>query len=272
MSTEPRSASLLARPAPGRFRIGGKLVDKATQKRIEALVEESKRLKSVADDAIKECEEAKDCLRKIRDELNKKNGAISAMAERLAEDIALSTRTSSEAASSLRVELNARNEELLALKDHLSRSTEALEFERTERAEAIRQASTLAALSFRNELKDKSDEVLALKDQLSRTQEELELERKHRAEATGGRGVEESILELQGRLKTALDENRRMEEQRHTAEENYALALLLAAERHTSAHSAAGMRRIANNDIAGFVPLQGMIIVAAFIVEFSVSF
>ena len=78
-------------------------------------------------------------------------------------------------------------------------------FERTDRVEAIRQASTEAALSFRNELKDKTDEVLALKDQLSRTQEALELERKHWAEATGGRDVEESILELQGRLKTTLD-------------------------------------------------------------------
>ncbi len=46
------------------------MVDKATQKRIEDLIEESKMLKSVGDDAIKECEEAKDCLRKIRDELN----------------------------------------------------------------------------------------------------------------------------------------------------------------------------------------------------------
>ena len=42
------------------------MVEKATQKRIEELIEESKMLKSVADDANKECEEAKDCLRKIR--------------------------------------------------------------------------------------------------------------------------------------------------------------------------------------------------------------
>ncbi len=73
--------------------------------------------------------------------------------------------------------------------------------------EAIRQASTEAALSFRNELKNKTDEVLALKDQSIRTQEALELERKHREETTGGRDVENSILELQGRLKTVLDEN-----------------------------------------------------------------
>ncbi len=89
------------------------------------------------------------------------------MAERLAEDIALSTRTSSKAVSSLSNELKARNEELIALKDQLSRSTEALEIERTDRAEAIRQASTEAALSFRNELKDTTDEVLTLKDQMS---------------------------------------------------------------------------------------------------------
>ncbi len=74
VSTEPSSASLFARPTPSKFRIGGKLVDKAMPKRIEELIEESKRLKSVADDAIKDCEEAKDCLRKIRDELNKKMG------------------------------------------------------------------------------------------------------------------------------------------------------------------------------------------------------
>ncbi len=74
VSTEPSNASLLARLAPGRFRIGGKFVDKATQKRIEELIEESKLLKSIAHDAIKECEEAKNCLRKIRDELNKKMG------------------------------------------------------------------------------------------------------------------------------------------------------------------------------------------------------
>ena len=59
------------------------------------------------------------------------------MAERLAEDIALSTRESLEAASSLRNELNAKNEELSALKDKQSRSTEALEFEQTDRVEAI---------------------------------------------------------------------------------------------------------------------------------------
>ncbi len=59
-------------------------MNKATQWKIEELIEESKLLKSVADDAIKECEEAKDCLRKIRDELNFKNGPITAMAERLA--------------------------------------------------------------------------------------------------------------------------------------------------------------------------------------------
>ena len=64
VSTEPNSASLLARLVPGRFRIGSKLVDKVTQKRVEERIEESKRFKSVADDAIKECEEAKDCLRK----------------------------------------------------------------------------------------------------------------------------------------------------------------------------------------------------------------
>ena len=60
------------------------------------------------------------------------------MAERLAENIALSTRESSKAASSLRNELNAKNEELFALKDQLSRSTEALKFERTDRVEGIR--------------------------------------------------------------------------------------------------------------------------------------
>ena len=97
--------------------------DKATQKRVEELIEESKLSKSVTNDVIKECEEAKDCLRKIRDELNKKNWAISAMAERLAEDNALSTRE-----SSLRNELNAKNEELFALKNQLSRSTDVLEF------------------------------------------------------------------------------------------------------------------------------------------------
>ena len=172
----------------------------------------------------------------------------------------------------MRNELNAKNKEVFALKDHLSRSTEALEFDRTDRVEAIRLASTEAALSFRNELADKTNEVLVLKDELSRTQEALELERNHRVEATEGRDVEESILELQGRLKTTLDEKYRMDEQRHKAEENYALALLLAAGRHTSAHSAAGMRRIANGDIAGFVPLQGMIIIVAFIVEIFVSF
>ena len=74
LSTEPSNASLLARPSLGRFRIGGKLIDKATQKRIEELIEESKLLKSVANDVINECEEAKDCLRKIRDELNNKMG------------------------------------------------------------------------------------------------------------------------------------------------------------------------------------------------------
>ncbi len=80
----------------------------------------------------------------------------------------------------MRNELNDKNEELFALKDQLSRSTEALEFERTDRVEDIRHASTEAAFSFRNELKDQTDEVLALKDQLSRTQEALEFKRNHR--------------------------------------------------------------------------------------------
>ncbi len=72
ITPKPSNEALLARPDPGRFRIGGKLVDKATQKRIEELIAESTRFKKKADDAIKECEDAKGCLTEIKAELEKK--------------------------------------------------------------------------------------------------------------------------------------------------------------------------------------------------------
>ncbi len=58
-AAEPTSQELAARLPPDRFRIGGKLIDRATQKRIKLLLEEENRMENVANAALKESEETK---------------------------------------------------------------------------------------------------------------------------------------------------------------------------------------------------------------------
>ena len=202
-------------PANNRFRIGGKLVDKATQKKFEELLEDTRRAKSEAHVAGERCEEAQEALLQVRAELEALRTKYDTEKRRIEQHCGAKVEKAKEETASVRLALleadvqrAALRVETQALQEELRRAREATHAER-----ALREAKTEELLESNN------------------------------------RGVE-----LLQRLTTTQEGAQQLRQECTRAENNYALALLTAADRHTAAQTAAtvidgGARRISNVEV-----------------------